>query len=167
MRSTLLIVVIVSSQALAFQHRAPDSLKQWKHSLVSALTFTQVSYSNWTQGGQNSLAYTVSADGKTDWDVETMNWSNAFKLAFGQTRLGDQGLRKTDDKIDLQTVFTYKLGAYVNPYASATMKTQFAEGKQYDAEGRATVVSKFFDPAYLTQGIGVGYQPIPEVKIRL
>ena len=65
MRSTLLIVVIVSSQALAFQHRAPDSLKQWKHSLVSALTFTQVSYSNWTQGGQNSLAYTVSADGKT------------------------------------------------------------------------------------------------------
>jgi len=28
-------------------------------------------------------------------------------------------------------------------------------------------VSAFFDPAYLTQSAGVGYQPIKEIKIRL
>ena len=33
--------------------------------------------------------------------------------------------------------------------------------------GVKTAVSKFFDPAYLTQSVGVGYQPTPEVKTRL
>ena len=142
-------------------------MKPWKHSVVGALTFTQVSYTDWAQGGQNSLAYTVTLDGKTDRSDEKTDWSNTYKFAFGQTRLGDQGLRKTDDKIDFQTVFTYKLGTHVNPYISATVKTQFAEGSKYDKEGKGTVVSKFFDPAYLTQAAGIGYQPIPELKTRL
>jgi hypothetical protein len=144
-----------------------DSLSPWKHSVVGAFTFTQVSYSDWAQGGQNALAYAVALEGQSDRDAERTNWSNSYKFAFGQTRLGDQGLRKTDDKIDLQTVFTYKLGTHINPYVSATLKTQFAEGLKYDKEGLGTAVSRFFDPAYLTQAAGVGYQPIPELKTRL
>ncbi|MCI0708332.1 MAG: DUF3078 domain-containing protein [Ignavibacteriae bacterium] len=158
----------------AFQETKPDTAAPlplppgpWKHSLVGALTFTQVSHTNWAQGGQNALAYAVSADGKTELDVSKLNWAHTYKLAFGQTRLSGQGLRKTDDKIDLQSVFTYKFGLHVNPYAGATMKTQFTKGVQYDAAGNETVVSKFFDPAYLTQSIGIGYQPIPQVKTRL
>ena len=102
----------------------------WKHSVVSGLTLTQVSFTDWAQGGENALSYTLSVDGKSVYDNDKTNWSNAYKLAFGQTRLGDQGLRKTDDKIDLENVLTYKLGDYVNPYAAATMKTQFARGLQ-------------------------------------
>jgi hypothetical protein len=128
---------------------------------------SSVVFGLWVQGGQNALAYTVTLDGKSDFDAEVTNWSNSYKFAFGQTRLGDQGLRKTDDKIDLQMVFTYKLGTHVNPYVSGTLKTQFAEGLKYDKEGRGTVVSRFFDPAYLTQAAGVGYQPLPELKTRL
>jgi hypothetical protein len=101
------------------------------------------------------------------YDNDKTNWSNAYKVAFGQTRLGDQGLRKTDDKIDFETVLTYKLGGYVNPYAAATMKTQFARGYKYDAPGLKTPLSNFFDPGYLTQSAGVGYQPMPEIKTRL
>ena len=171
MKKFLLLAIIFSTLPLsAFQESKPDTTQPvgpWKHNLVSALMFSQVSYTNWVQGGQNSLAYAVTADGKTEWDIPTMNWANTYKLAFGQTRLGDQGLRKTDDKIDLQSVYTYKLGTHVNPYAGTTMKTQFAEGIQYNADGTGTVVSKFFDPAYLTQSVGFGYQPIPEVKTRL
>ena len=37
----------------------------------------------------------------------------------------------------------------------------------YDAAGIETAVSQFFDPAYITQSVGVGYQPLPEVKTRL
>jgi len=160
-------LMLCTSFALAFPQADPDSLNPWKHSVVGAWTFTQVSYSDWVQGGQNALAYTVTLDGKSDFDAEVTNWSNSYKFAFGQTRLGDQGLRKTDDKIDLQTVFTYKLGTHVNPYVSGTLKTQFAEGLKYDKEGRGTAVSKFFDPAYLTQAAGFGYQPLPELKTRL
>lgn len=47
------------------------------------------------------------------------------------------------------------------------MKTQFAKGLAYDALGNKTAISQFFDPAYLTQSAGFGYQPVTEIKTRL
>jgi opacity protein-like surface antigen len=139
----------------------------WKNSLVTGLTLTQVSFTDWAQGGENALAYSFTADGKSEDDEISTNWTNTYKFAFGQTRLGSQGIRKTDDIIDLSTVFTYKLGTYINPYVSGNLKTQFAHGFTYDASGTGTQVSKFFDPAYLMQSAGVGYDPVKEVKTRL
>ena len=138
----------------------------WKHSLVAGLTLTQAAFTDWTQGGENALAYTISTDGKSVNDLELNNWTNTYKFAFGQTRLGNQGLRKTDDIIDLSSVFTYKVGSYVNPYGAVTVKTQFAKGFAYDAAGNSTQVSQFLDPAYLTQSAGAGYQPTKEIKTR-
>jgi hypothetical protein len=139
----------------------------WTHSLVTGLNVTQVSFSDWAQGGENSLAYAVSGIGKSAYENRFINWSFSYILAFGQTKFGSQGLRKMDDRIDFESVFTYKFGAYVNPYAAATMKTQFAKGYKYDNLGIATPLSKFFDPAYFTQSVGAGYQIIPQVKTRL
>jgi hypothetical protein len=82
-------------------------------------------------------------------------------------RLGGQGLRKADDIIDVATVYTYKIWTLINPYASATVKTQFAHGYVYPNADSSVQVSAFFDPGYLTQSAGVGYQPIPEIKTRL
>jgi hypothetical protein len=162
----LLLAVAVSAFAQDTS-KTVQPVYGWKNTLVTGLTLTQVAYTDWAQGGDNALAYTVSADGKSIDDEEISNWATAYRFAFGQTRLGSQGLRKTDDVIDISTVYTYKMGVYVNPYASATLKTQFATGYVYDAVGNGTEMSKFFDPAFLTQTAGVGYQPVPEVKTRL
>jgi hypothetical protein len=139
----------------------------WKHGLVAGLTLTQVGFTDWAQGGENALAYTISADGKSTDEEDISNWTNTYKFAFGQTRVGNQGLRKADDIIDLSTVFTYKLGTYINPYAAATLKTQFAKGYMYPRADSSVQVSAFFDPGYLTQSAGVGYQPMKEIKTRL
>ncbi len=168
--AVLCLLVLVALPLMAQQTAKPDSTAPtfgWKNSLVAGLTLTQVAFTDWTQGGENALAYTASADGKAEDDEQSTNWTNVYKLAFGQARLGSQGIRKTDDIIDLSSVFTYKLGTFINPYASATLKTQFAKGFTYDATGISTEVSKFFDPAYLTQSMGFGYQPVTEVKTRL
>lgn len=166
-RYLMLLGVMMPELCFGFQQPAADSIRFWNHTLVGSLTFTQVSYSNWAQGGQNALAYALSAEGKSERDDAISNWSNSYKFAFGQARLGGQGLRKTDDKMDLQSVFTYKLETHINPYAAATLKSQFAEGLVYDAQGNGTPVSAMFDPLYLTQSAGVGYQPIPQLKTRL
>ncbi len=140
----------------------------WFHNVVAGLTMTQVAFKDWTQGGENALSYTVSLDGKSLMKETVLEWINSYKIAFGQTRLGTQGLRKTDDKIDLESVLTYKLGPNVNPYGAATLKSQFATGYKYDQQsGIKTPLSRFFDPAYLTQSLGVVYQPYPEVKTRI
>ncbi|MBI3195071.1 MAG: DUF3078 domain-containing protein [Ignavibacteriae bacterium] len=139
----------------------------WKHSLVSGLNLTQVAFTDWAQGGENALAWTLLLDGKSSRESESVIWSNTYKFAFGQTRLGSQGLRKTEDKIDFESILTYKLGTMMNPYAAATVKSQFAPGYIYDNTGNDSLVSAFFDPGYLTQSFGVGYQPIAEIKTRI
>jgi hypothetical protein len=157
--------------ASALMAHAQDTTKPpvygWHHSIVSGLSLTQVAYSNWTQGGDNSLAYSASLQGKSALDEARDDWSTEYKFAFGQARLGDQGLKKTDDQINISTVYTYKLGTLVNPYASASLTTQFAKGYHYDSSGGRIAVSNIFDPAYLLQSAGIGYQPVPEVKTRL
>ncbi len=140
----------------------------WKHTLIAGVTLTQVAFTDWAQGGENALAYTLGVDGKSVRDMTATNWSNSYKLAYGQTKLGSKGLRKTDDKIELESVLTYKLGTAVNPYASATFKSQFDDGFKYDdAANKKSKISSALDPMYLTQAVGVGYQPIAQLKTRL
>ena len=143
-----------------------DTTYGWNHSVVTGLNLTQISFKDWASGGENALAYTMFLNGSSVNNEEKIRWTNGYKVAFGQTRLGSQGLRKTDDEIYFEALLVYKLGVYVNPYASATMRTQFAKGYTYDNLGNETAVSKFFDPGYLTQSIGVAYQPVAEVTTR-
>ncbi len=166
MRAVLLASIVAISPAIAQTDSTQVPQGPWKHSVVAGLTLTQVGFKDWAQGGENALSYTVSLDGKSTRDGELFRWINTYKFSFGQTRLGIQGLRKTDDKIDLESVVTYKLKGDISPYGAATLKSQFATGFKFDAAGNKTPVAKFFDPAYLTQSAGFSYQPAPQIKTR-
>jgi hypothetical protein len=139
----------------------------WTNALVAGANLTQASFTNWVQGGQNALSYTLWFNGATVQNLEKSNWTNSLKLAFGQARLGGQGLRKTDDEIHFESLFIYKLALAINPYASVTARTQFATGYSYDALGNSTAVSAFLDPGFFTQSIGAAYTPAAGIKTRL
>lgn len=171
-KAFVMVVTLFAVNASAQPADTAKVKKPWTHNLVGGLNLTQVSFSdNWAQGGENALAYATTLNGKSDQDLPKTNWATSYKFAFGQTKLGEQGLRKSDDKIDVESNFTYKVGTYINPYVAATLKTQFAKGFEYslNAQGKtvAKQVSAFFDPGYLTQSAGLGYQPIPQIKTRL
>jgi hypothetical protein len=162
-------VAVASAQFTPPQPPAPapaDTLG-WNHKMIAGLTATQVSYTDWAQGGENALAWTVTFEGGSSLEAEASSWANSYKFAYGNTKLGAQGVRKTDDQISLESAYTLKLGTYVNPYVAATLKTQFTTGYTYAPDGSRTAISDFFDPAFLTQSAGVAYQPVPEVKTRL
>lgn len=160
------LVSIASSQDI----QPPDTIdvdqQYWRHALTTAFTIAQVSFSDWAQGGENSLAYSTTATGNSTYDWYPITWSNSYKLGFGQTRIGGRETRKTDDKIDLESVLSYRLGIAINPYAAVTLKTQFATGFKYDKSGARTPITRFFDPAFLTQSVGFGYQITTELKTR-
>jgi len=141
----------------------------WTHSMTAGVTLSQIAFTDWSAGGDNSLSWVVSLDGKSVRDEATTNWASTYKFAFGQARISDAGLRKTDDRIELESILTYKLNQYVNPYAGITFKSQFATGFKYNTPvpGQDQRVSAFFDPAYLTQSAGAGWQATKEVKTRL
>ena len=167
LRTISLLAAALLTIALHAEEKPVTPVYGWSHSLNTQLTLTQTGYTDWAQGGENSLAYAFTLDGKETNDLEKTNWTTAYKFAFGEARLGGKAMRKTDDAIFLESILTYKVGTVINPYASVSFKSQFALGNTYANDGTATPVSRFFDPAFLTQGVGVGYQPINEVKTRL
>ena len=160
------VIFIARGNAQTPAPAAPPPSWGWKHSSVSSLTMAQVSLKDWAQGGEDALSWTARLDGKSTLDDTAYVWGNSYKMVYGQAKLGSGEMQKVEDKIELESVLTYKLGIHINPYVAATLKTQFAEGVVYDNAGKAMPVSRFFDPAYITQSLGFGYQPIPEVKTR-
>lgn len=187
MRFTLIMLLLLASLTAFSQEKTPDQIEQekkfqdqaakavkdsakvygWKHSVVTALNLTQISFKDWAGGGENALSYTLALAGNSVQDMELTNWMNSYRLAFGQTRIASQGLRKMDDEIYMESLLIYKFGLYINPYAAATLRTQFAKGYAYDNLGNSAVISKFFDPGYLTQSVGVAYKPMPEITTRI
>jgi hypothetical protein len=139
----------------------------WTHSAVAGLNVGQASYTNWAAGGENSLSYTAHVNGRSMLRGPQFDWMNTYKFMFGQARLSNQGLRKTDDEIYFESLLMYRMSPHFNPYASVTLRSQFAPGYVYPDDVSEVQVSKFFDPAYLTQSVGMAYRPAPEVVTRL
>jgi hypothetical protein len=157
---SVLLFVAVSASA-----QAPDTT--WKHSMIASLNLSQVSFTHWSQGGTNTLSYLAGINGKSVRDNATTNWSNSYKLNFGQTKLDEQAIRKTDDEINLESMLTYKFGVHVNPYVAASLLTQFTTGYTYSDTAAPVAVSDFFDPAYLKQSAGIGWKVSNELTTRL
>lgn len=89
--------------------------------MVGGINLTQNSFDNWTQGGENSFAWQLNF--KFINDQQKTNWSNSAKSAHCSTKTGDQESRKSIDEIKLESVFTYKLALYVNPYVAVNDET--------------------------------------------
>jgi len=144
---------------------APTPAYGWKPQVAGQLNLAQNTFDNWSQGGEDSLAWQVTLQGDYTGDHEDYNWANAGKLAFGQVKSGAQDYRKSMDEIRLESVFIYKLHFPVNPYVALKGETQFAKGYDYSVEP-ALVVSDFLDPGYFTESAGLGYAPTESFKTR-
>ncbi len=99
-------------------------------------------------------------------DQEKYNWTTSAKLSYGKTKVGDASAKKASDEIKLESVFTYKMNLYINPYVAVTGLTQFTDGYAYSDAGKVKI-SSFMDPGYFTQSVGVGYKLNEIIKTRL
>ena len=159
-------VFMLSLNVFAQEEKKEEPKYGWQNEVVTGLNLTQNSFDNWSQGGENSLAWQFNFNAKFINDQKKYNWSNTGKLQFGRTKVGDQDSRKSIDEIKLESVYTYKMSLYVNPYISASAQTQLMKGYKY-TDTTNFVVSNFFDPAYFIQSAGIGFAPNETVKTRL
>jgi Protein of unknown function (DUF3078) len=142
-------------------------IKGWKVNAVVGAGLSQAAFSNWAQGGENSFAYTLSGLVNGTLHGERSRWSNTLSLRYGQAQIGSDEAKKTDDEIYFESIFVYRVWSPFHPYGAATIRTQFAPGYNYPDNAPRVRVSKFFDPAYLTQSVGVIYEPSPIFTSRL
>lgn len=150
-----------------YAQEQPDTTQYgWQNEIIGSVNLTQASFDNWQKGGENTLAWQVKMTANFNLDQEKYNWSNKGKFNLGFAKVGDQEARKSADEINIESVYSRKLGHPLNPFVAVTAKTQFVSGFEYTDDAK-TKVSEFMDPGYFTQSVGVGYTPNENFKTRL
>jgi hypothetical protein len=162
--ASIFISVLLPLSVIAEEEEAPEY--GWKNQVVASLNMTQAQFDNWSQGGENTLAWQLNLNSSFALDQMGFNWTTTGKLSYGQAKIGDLDARKSADELQIESVYLYKLGDYVNPYVSGLLQTQITKGYQYVDEDRFPI-SNFFDPGYITLSAGVAYEPTPFLKTRL
>ncbi len=161
----LLVLTIPLSISLVAQEKDTPKFG-WKNEIVGNLNFTQSSFSNWSQGGEDSWNWQLDLNGKFENDQPKYNWATTGKISYGKTKISGEKSKKTTDEVHLESVFTYKVGLYVNPYVAVTGETQLTEGFDFSTDPQIKI-STFLDPGYFTESLGLGYEPIKDFKTRL
>ncbi|MGQ2983203.1 DUF3078 domain-containing protein [Flavobacterium sp.] len=135
----------------------PDSITYWERSNALGLDVNQISFVNWSVGGNNSVAILGKANFVRKYTRKYMNWHNELILKYGLNSQEGQETRKTDDQIQLNSTFGYRRDTVSNWYYSAkfNFQTQFANGYQYP--NTTDEISGPFSPAYIFLGVGSEY----------
>lgn len=141
------------------------STAEWKTELVSHLGINQTTLSNWSAGGENVFSWRFDLDGNFDLVDNGYSWKNSLKVAYGSSRTGSDETVKSVDELKFSSVYTWKLGGVINPFVSFSLLTQLTEGYDYSTSP-STAISNFFDPGYLTQSVGLGYELSPNWTVR-
>ena len=126
----------------------------------TALTFSQVSLTNWAAGGQNSVAINFNFGVFADYNKDRIKWENSLDIAYGLIKQGTGGFDKSDDKLNFVTKYGYQINTNSSKWYLSTLldfKTQFDKG--FDPEDDQTLISDFMAPGYLIVGTGVDYYP--------
>lgn len=143
-----------------------DTTKIWNFGLQSSLTFSQVSLSNWAGGGDNSTALNSFINILANRKKNRSSWENGLNLAYGLTKVGDESVRKSDDKIEFNSKYGYQLSEGSDKLlfsSSLIFRSQFANG--FDFPNDSVRLSKFLAPGYLLIATGFDYRPTPSLSI--
>jgi hypothetical protein len=162
----LLTFIILSTATFAADETEEKKDTLWVPKGIVGVNLSQVAFENWTQGGDNSLSFTFFSNFGIDYIAEIWKWRNALKLTYGRTKTGNEGYKTNDNEIFFESTLNRNVGWVFNPYVGLTARTAVAAGYNYDVDPAIQIVG-FLDPFYLTEGIGLMYDKIPNFTSRL
>jgi hypothetical protein len=148
----------------------------WKYRSEASFALNQADISNWVKGGESSVSTTSDITWYADYENKPLKiTSNHFaRLKFGllATRNSDEtnkwDVRKNIDLLETNSKLNHKAFGKFDFSAILLFKTQIANGKTYSKVNNrdtAILVSKFFNPAIITAGIGLDYKPNKNTSI--
>jgi hypothetical protein len=150
------LIMLAMSQFISAQEN-PDT-SYWMHTGKVALNFSQVGLSNWSGGGDPSMAFNGILNYNFKFEKEPHLWQNMLDAGYGAQRIGgkEEPFKKSDDKFVFISRYGYKIKGKWYASALADFRTQFYKGYSYDND-TSIFISSFMAPAYLKLGIGITY----------
>ena len=102
-------IALLGMGAAHLSAQTADSTKTspWTTEGFAGLKLTQVSLTNWSAGGDNSVAFDLQGTYQANYKKGKHIWNNRLELAYGLNKTGEDGMRKANDKIYLNTNYGY------------------------------------------------------------
>ncbi|WP_254448872.1 DUF3078 domain-containing protein [Spirosoma rhododendri] len=149
----------------------PDST-YWRHKLEAGLNLNQGSFSgNWKGGGVNSIALGLLLNARLSYRRNRFNWNVSTQMQYGIVKNAQQRLRKNTDRLYVDAKAGYRISTRWQWFGSVNLLTQFAPGYDYvtlpSGQEQANPISNLFAPAYLTESLGISYEPNDVFDLRL
>ena len=169
---------LVAGPSARAQDKPLTEAEGWRSSLAASLAGSQSAFSNWQEGGINALSATSALEGAFSRLNGKVRQDHEMRFAFGILKQDTLDVRKAEDQIRLASAVLYNAAGPFEPTFSADLRTQFAAGFDYNPDaakyptqtlvpGDPLKVSDFFAPAFLTQSLGVTWDPKPYARARL
>jgi hypothetical protein len=141
---------------------ADPNKKGWQKGGLFSLNLAQGGSRNWAAGAEKfsfSTAAFLNLFANKQWGKHS--WANSFDFSYAMVNTTSQGVRKTDDRIDLLSRYGYALKPKLDLSGLVNFRTQFTDGFNYDYRGKGLQkrISGLFAPAYLTIAPGVTWKP--------
>jgi hypothetical protein len=168
----ILVLLIITCSYSTAQIVKPDTLSNWKKKTSFGLNFNQASFSsNWKGGGVNSIGFNGLFNHKANFAKGKDKWDNEIDFQYGFVNNAGQGMRKTLDRIFLDTKYGRDLSTKWSMFSSLNFLSQFAPGYKYtkDANGVEVedIISDVFAPAFITAALGFEYKPVEYFNVRI
>jgi hypothetical protein len=162
----IFIIIFISASINVFAQQDSVSLYKWIPIAAAGLNISQIELSNWAQGGEDALTWSVTGTGGLKYETDLWGFKNDLKIAYGRTRLGSEEFKTNDNELYLESVLSLHTGWDIEPYLSNTVRTAIIAGYSYEDNSK-TEIANFFDPGYTTQSIGFIYDKVPGFQTRL
>lgn len=129
----------------------------WVLSGVTGVNISQTALSNWSAGGENSMAGNVYLNGSLLRKRGNWLWQNTLVMEYGLANTKTNGTQKTNDNFNFTTQLGYTTNNVWFYTLMGDLKTQFYKGYKYP--DKTNYISNFFAPAYSNISLGLEYRP--------
>lgn len=147
--SFVFLLVLVSVNA---QETSNDTIKLWTKKGNISLLFNQTAFNDkWLGGGTSNLAGNFGLNYDFNYKKGDVIWDNKFIVAYGLAKVKGSKISKTDDRLELNSLWGKKAKGDWYYSLFFNFKTQMDAG--YDKDGNT--ISHFFSPAYMQLGPGM------------
>lgn len=149
-------IIIIGMFLITINANSQSDTSAWKLGGDIGINFSQIGFTNWAQGGENSLSGLSFLHLTSDLKKGKWLWSNYGNFEYGLIQQGVEITKKSDDLLEIGTKLGHQFSKHWYYSGMASFKSQFSEG--YDYEKSSDIyISKFMAPAFILAGLGLDY----------
>ena len=161
----LFITLLTQFHNLNAQEPTTENTKKsvWTKGGTFTFLLNQSAFENWIAGGVSNVSGTVGVNYDFNYLKDVWSWDNKIIASFGVTKIKDQDIQKSEDRLEWNSVLGKKAQGYWYYSAFLNFKTQFTDDLDSDTKGP----TKFLSPGYLQIGPGMLWKKSENLKVNI